>query len=130
MKWIVVLLALAAALAACATTPPPIPTEYDVVLKRPKPGSEEARRQECAWIDTSVARQRKLADYVTATSTYPASALAYQDETQRNLAVLQSRSQQIGCQVAAANTPFEQCFQRCSQLTGRTKEQCFDACNK
>jgi len=103
------------ALAACST--PRTPTDYDVVLKRPRPANEEARRQECSWIATSIAREKKLVEYVTATSTYPTTAVAYQDATQRNTAVLQTRSQQIGCQAAAANAE-------------RTKEQCFDACNK
>lgn len=126
MKWIVFSLALA----ACSSTPPRTPTEYDVVLKRPRPTNDEARRQECSWIDTSMAREKKLANYVTATSTYPTTALAHQDASQRNLAVLQSRSQAIGCQVATTSAPFDQCFQRCTQYTERGKEQCFDACNK
>ena len=120
--------ALSAALAACST--PRVPTEYDVVLKRPRPATEDARRDECSWIETSMAREKKLVTYVTATSTYPATALAYQDASQRNLSVLRSRSQQIGCQAAAASAPFDQCFARCTQLTERTKEQCFDSCNK
>ena len=119
---------LALILVACST--PRQPTEYDVVLKRPKPATEEARRQECSWIETSLAREKKLANYVTATSTYPTTALAWQDSTQRNMAVLGSRSQAIGCQAASASAPFDQCFSRCTQYTERTKEQCFDACNK
>jgi hypothetical protein len=86
---------LAAALAACSTPPPP--SAYDVVLKRPRPSTEDARREECSWIETSMTREKKLVGYVTATSTYPTTALAYQDGAQRNLAVLRSRSQQIGC---------------------------------
>jgi hypothetical protein len=125
MKWI----ALCLALAACSSAPH-TPTDYDVLAKRPKPANDEARRQECSWIDTSLSREKKLADYVTATSIYPAAALAWQDATQRNSAVLQSRWQQIGCQSAAAAVPFEQCFQRCTQFTERGKEQCFDSCNK
>lgn len=121
-------LALLVLLAACST--PPTPSEYDVVLKRSKPATDEARQMECAWIDTSLARQKQLASYVTATSTYPATALAYQDAAQRNLAVLGSRSRDIGCQATAAAAPFEQCFARCTQYTERTKDQCFDACNK
>ena len=127
MKWIVLFLALA----ACSSTPPPMPTEYDVVLKRAKPTNDEARRQECSWIDTSHrAREeaRRLRDrdlHVPGQWRSPTRTPA-----QRNLAVLQSRSQQIGCQVAAASAPFDQCFQRCTQFTERTKEQCFDACNK
>ncbi len=129
MKWIVLCISFTAALAACSSTPH-TPTDYDVLAKRPKPVNEDARRQECGWIDTSLSREKKLAEYVTATSIYPAVAVAWQDSTQRNAAVLQTRWQQIGCQTATAALPFHQCFQRCSQFTERSKEQCFDACNK
>jgi len=122
-------LCLALTLSACSSAPR-VPSDYDVVLKRPRPTTDEARRQECSWIDTSLSREKKLADYVTATSTYPATALAWQDASQRNMAVLQSRSSQIGCQALASNAPFEQCFSRCTTYTERSKEQCFDACNK
>src|SRR3954470_16363071 len=103
------------------------PTEYDVITKRPKPTNDEARRQECAWIDTSLQRQKVLASYVAATSTYPELALAHQDAAQRNMAVLQSRAQTISCQ--AGGLGFDECFARCTQYTQRSKEQCFDACN-
>jgi len=129
MKHMLAVSFIALALVGCASEKP-IPTEYDVVLHRPKPATPEAQRQECSWIATSVDRQKSLANYVTATSTYPATALAYQDATQRNTAVLQSRAQQINCNAASAGEPFEQCFARCTQYTSRTKEQCFDACNK
>ncbi len=33
-------------------------------------------------------------------------------------------------QAAPATESFDQCFSRCRQYTDRTKEQCFDACNK
>ncbi|MBV9361613.1 MAG: hypothetical protein JO292_09485 [Betaproteobacteria bacterium] len=121
---------IAVAMTACSSPPPRIPTEYDVVLTRPKPTTPEAQRQECSWIETSLERQKSLANYVTATSTYPAVALAYQDTTQRNMAVLNSRSQAISCQVAAGAQSFDQCFARCTQYTSRSKEQCFDACNR
>jgi hypothetical protein len=104
------------------------PSEYDVVLKRAKPATEEARRQECSWIETSIGRQKSLATYVAATSTYPATALAHQDAALRNMAVLQSRAQTISCQAGSGN--FDECFSRCKTYTERTKEQCFDACNK
>ena len=129
MKWMT-LTFLAVAIAGCSSTPPRIPTEYDVVLARPKPTTPEAQRQECAWIETSLDRQKSLANYVTATSTYPAVALAYQDTTQRNMAVLNSRAQAISCQMAGGAQSFDQCFARCTQYTSRTKEQCFDSCNR
>ena len=99
-------------------------------MKRPKPANAEAQQQECAWLETSVQRQKSLATYVAATSTYPTMAVAYQDEAQRNLAVLHARSQAIACQAAAPSRSFDQCFARCTQYTGRTKDQCFDSCNK
>lgn len=126
MKRMAVVLTLT--MMGCST--PPQPSEYDLVMKRPKPATGEAQQQECSWIATSLERQKSLAGYVAATSTYPAMAVAYQDATQRNMAVLHSRAQQISCQAAAANAPFDQCFARCTQVTSRTKDQCFDACNK
>jgi hypothetical protein len=33
-------------------------------------------------------------------------------------------------QAAPTTNSFDQCFSRCKQYTDRTKEQCFDACNK
>jgi len=114
-------------LAICACSTPRPPSEYDVVMKRPKPANEDARRQECSWIATSLERQKTLASYVAATSTYPEIALAHQDAAQRNMAVLQSRAQAINCQ--AGGLGFDECFARCTQYTQRSKEQCFDACN-
>jgi hypothetical protein len=115
-------------LALCACAPAKrAPSEYDVVMKRPKPANEDARRQECSWIATSLERQKTLASYVAATSTYPEMALAHQDAAQRNMAVLQSRAQAINCQ--AGGLAFDECFARCTQYTQRSKEQCFDACN-
>src|SRR3954463_3699539 len=104
MKPINAVSCLVLALGACSSPPPRIPTEYDVVLVRPKPTTPEAQKQECSWLETSLERQKSLVNYVTATSTYPATALAYQDATQRNMAVLQSRSQAISCQAAVAAT--------------------------
>ena len=115
------------ALCACGSAPR-APSEYDVVMKRPKPANEDARRQECSWIATSLERQKTLASYVAATSTYPEIALAHQDAAQRNMAVLQSRAQALNCQTAVSS--FDECFARCTQYTSRSKEQCFDACNK
>lgn len=106
------------------------PSEYDMVLKRAKPATQEALNDECSWINTSLERQRSLAKYVATTSSYPATAMAHQDAAQRNMAVLQSRAQQIGCQPASAGMSFDACFARCREHTQRSGEQCFDACNK
>lgn len=129
MRRMLVVSSIALAFIGCASEKR-IPTEYDLVLTRPKPATPDAQQQECAWIETSLQRQKSLASYVAATSTYPTTAVAYQDATQRNMAVLNSRAQQINCQAPAAGAPFDQCFARCTQYTSRTKEQCFDSCNR
>jgi hypothetical protein len=116
-------------LALCGCASKQEPSEYDMVLKRAKPATQEALRDECAWIDTSIERQRSLARYVAQTSSYPATALAHQDAAQRNMAVLQSRAQQIGCAAGSGNS-FDACFTRCRERTQRSSDQCFDACNK
>lgn len=117
-------------LALCGCASKPEPSEYDVVLKRAKPANQQALNDECSWINTSIERQRSLAKYVASTSTYPATALAHQDAAQRNVTVLQSRAQQIGCQPAASGMSFDACFTRCREHTQRSSDQCFDACNK
>ena len=116
------------ALSGCASKQEP--SEYDAVLKRPKPANQQALGDECSWINTSIERQRSLAKYVASTSTYPATALAQQDAAQRNMTVLQSRAQQIGCQPATSGMSFDACFARCREHTQRSSDQCFDACNK
>jgi hypothetical protein len=128
------------ALTLCACASKPQPSDYDVVLARPKPSTDEARRQECSWIETALARQKSLASYAAASAISPTTAIAHQDSAQRNMAVLESRAQTLNCRPAFANAPvttsaqprisFDECFSRCKQYTGRTSEQCFDACNK
>jgi hypothetical protein len=121
------------ALSACASKPP---SDYDVVLKRPRPPTDEARRMECTWIETTLARERGLASYATENAISPMTAIAHQDAAQRNVAVLEGRAKRLACgapaaaKAAAATGPFDQCFSRCKQYTGRNNDQCFDTCNK
>ena len=72
-------------LGGCAHKPP-VPSDYDVVLKQPKPSTDEARRQECTWIQTQLARQKQLATYVSTTASFPELALQHQAAAQRNMA--------------------------------------------
>lgn len=107
----------------------------DSVLKRPMPLTDEARKQECTWIRSEVARQQGLAGVGASIATSPLMAALYQAAARRNIAALESRAANIQCSAAFSNAPvtnsqqnFEQCFARCQQYTNRTKEQCFDAC--
>lgn len=107
----------------------------DSVLNRPMPPTDEARKQECAWIRSEMARQQGLAGVGTSIATSSLMAAAYQAAARRNIAALESRAAIIQCSAAFSNAPvtnsepnFEQCFSRCQEYTNRTKEQCFDAC--
>jgi hypothetical protein len=111
----------------------------DAVLNRPMPADDDARRQECTWIRSEMARQRGLAGVGATMATTPFMAAAYQAVAQRNVAALESRAANIQCTAAFSNAPvaapttgpsFDQCFARCKQYTDRSKDQCFDACNK
>jgi hypothetical protein len=136
MKPIAAMFCMVLGLGACAHPKPP-PSDYDVVLKQPKPMTDEARRQECSWIQTQLARQKTLATYVATTASFPELALQHQAATQRNMAVLESRAASINCAAALPSVPatagglsFDACFARCKQYTERSNEQCFDACNR
>jgi hypothetical protein len=108
----------------------------DTVLSRPMPASDGERIQECTWIRSEIARQQGLAGVGSSIATTPLMAAAYQAAVQQNVAALESRAASIQCTAAFSSAPapssqsFDQCFARCQQLTKRTKEQCFDVCNK
>jgi hypothetical protein len=109
----------------------------DSVLNRPMPANEGQRIQECNWIRSEIARQQGLAGYGASIATSLQMAALYQAVAQRNIAALQSRAANIQCTASFSNAPavssklnFDQCFSRCQQYTSRTKEECFDTCNK
>jgi hypothetical protein len=104
------------------------------------PPDDEARMRECTWIRSEIARQQGLAGVGATMATSPLMVAAYQAMAQRNIAALESRASNVQCTAAFSNAPatapatirqsFDQCFARCQQYTDRTKDQCFDACNK
>lgn len=111
----------------------------DAVLNRPMPPDGDARMRECAWIRSEIARQQGLAGVGATMATTPLMAAAYQAVAQRKIAALEFKSlqhsmhggvHQRACRRYAGGQSFDQCFARCQQYTDRTKDQCFDACNK
>lgn len=111
----------------------------DAVLNRPMPADDDARMRECTWIRSEIARQQGLAGVGATMATTPLMAAAYQAMAQRNIAALEARAANVQCTASFSNAPvavpatrpsFDQCFARCQQYTDRTKDQCFDACNK
>ena len=103
------------------------------------PADDDARMRECTWIRSEIARQQGLAGVGATMATTPLMAAAYQAMAQRNIAALEARAANVQCTASFSNAPvavpvtrpsFDQCFARCQQYTDRTKDQCFDACNK
>jgi len=110
----------------------------DSVLNRPLPRDNDERIRECNWIRAEMVRQQNILALARTTLTNPLAVLQVQVVAQQNVAALESRAANIQCSAAFSsaavpNSPsssFDQCFARCQQYTDRTKEQCFDACNK
>lgn len=115
----------------------PEPDHYaENVLNRPLPTTQDERQRECAALRTEIARQQSLAQMGYAVLQDPILAAGFQGAANNHVAALESRAANIQCTAAfssAASVPtgqsFDQCFARCTQLTSRTKEQCFDSCN-
>jgi len=115
------------------------PSFAEAVLNRPMPADDDARMRECTWIRSEIARQQGLAGVGATIATSPLQAVAYQSIAQQHIAVLESRASNVRCTAAFSNAPaapvptkqsFDQCFARCLQYTDRTKDQCFDTCNR
>jgi hypothetical protein len=111
------------------------PNYAEQVLNRPLPQTDQERENECALIRSEIARQQSLAQVGGTMATTPLMALAVQASARNNIAALESRASNVECTAAFSSVPssskvFDQCFARCQQYTSRTKEQCFDACNK
>jgi hypothetical protein len=96
--------------------------------------------REYTWIRSEIARQQGLAGVGATMATTPLMAAAYQAVAQRNIAALEARAANLQCTAEFSNAPtaapvatrqsLDQCFTRCQQYTDRTRDQCFDACNK
>jgi hypothetical protein len=93
-------------------------------------------QEECGQIRAEIARQQSLAQMSGAASTTPMMAMGFQAVARKKIATLESRAADLQCTAAFSSTvaptgqSFDQCFERCQQLTTRTKEQCFDSRNK
>ena len=116
-RHIVGIILIAAALSACADQNNQ-QSYAEALQSRPMPDSVESRQQECGWIRGEMARQRSLAQVGGAMATSPMMAMAYQAAAGKNLAALETRAANIGCNAAFSSTPqqadsFDQCFARC-----------------
>jgi hypothetical protein len=122
-------------LAGCSNQPT---QDYaDSVLNRPMPTSDNQKMQECTWIRGEIARQQSIGAIAPMQASSPMMGMVFRAKAQQNVAALESRAANIQCNAAFSNAPatttptsFESCFARCKQYTERTKEQCFDSCNK
>lgn len=119
------------------------PSYAESLASRPDPTTPDARRAECDWIRSEISRQENLRQMAGSMGMAPIMVLASQTAAQNNVAALESRAADVQCNAAFSKAPepaqspipparqtFNQCFASCQQLTDRTKDQCFDSCNK
>lgn len=111
----------------------------DAILNRPLPTDDNQRIEECNWIRNEIARQEGLGSALASQQSSSLMSIAIRTKSQQNIAALDSRAANIRCNAAFSNeatepatvtTTFDQCFSKCQQYTDRSKDQCFDACNK
>ena len=111
----------------------------NAVSSRPMPAGDEQRTQECNWVRSEIARQQGLAVAGFTRETSLHMSAMNRLSAQENIVALQSRAANIQCNAAFSKVPaatyssrldFDTCMAKCKQYTERTKEQCFDACNK
>jgi len=69
----------------------------DSDLNRPIPASDEARREECAWLRGEIARQQGLTSYAGSVMTTSQQDVQIRASAQRNIAALESRAAKIQC---------------------------------
>jgi hypothetical protein len=130
-------------------------TEYEEALsQRPMPSSEQERQKECGWIRQEMTRQRNIAAYSgkleaqqAAQGNYGQGQLPSNDPKVQNMVAqmlvaqhltsLQTRAANVGCRAAfGATSPsptgmtFDQCFEKCKQLTGRSDTECIESCKR
>lgn len=124
-------LLLCGLLTSCAQSPPQ-PTFAEQVARIPPPTSDEDRQRKCAALRSEIARQQNIAMAGTV-QLQPMYAAVVQGSARNNIAILESRASDFGCSAAFGERPqqtnIEGCIAACKANTGRTPEQCFDACN-
>ncbi len=136
---IILLFVTAIFLIACASNEKTEkPSYWDLPTSSVMPNTVEEKYAECGRIRDEIARQQTKADAAN-TMFSPRFAMMVRGKARENIAELSSRAAKIRCHAAFSNTAapetkrrmeFDQCFEKCREHTSRTKEQCFDACNK
>ena len=125
-------------LQACTSREPACqgPSYAEQLASRPIPQTDVEQQSECAFIRGEIARMQSLAQGCSAFARNRMEVAICQAPARDNIAALESRAANIQCSAAFSNSQgkreasFDQCFERCQRLTDRTKEQCFDSCNK
>jgi hypothetical protein len=123
-------------LAGCATQPQG-PSYEEKLATLPLPKTDEERIKECTTIRSEIARFQNIAMAAPALGLDTLHTAMARAESNSRIAALEDRASRVGCNAAFQTAPapapgkdFDACFERCQKLTDRTKNQCFDACNK
>ena len=134
-RFLVVSFGMLVFVAGCGPQQSRGPSYTQQVIDRPNPTTDDDRARECLSIRQEMARQQGIGSYVAGSQSSPMMAAAVGVNTRQRMAALEQRAANIGCTAAfspatapSAKMGFEQCYSKCLELTGRTKEQCFDSC--
>jgi hypothetical protein len=140
-------------LVGCTTFEPAVPAPGATAYISPPiqraetpPDPETERNRQCAEIRSEIARQRGLQTVAPTMASTPQLGALFQAKAQQNIAVQESRYAELQCDVirVVPGTPvitpagaatgqqmtFDECFKKCTELTSRSKEECFDACKR
>jgi len=148
MRTLTITCLIAIALAGCAAKLP-APSASDQTPSQSLPAAQGDIERQCAEIRKETTDLYEGAEGVPAYSTTDPEALSFEEEALKKENELAARAASLQCP-ATSGTPtlaakqpaatqpvsqlvpltFDQCFERCRQLTDRSKDQCFDACKK
>lgn len=137
MAWKLGIIILMLAAHGCATTNENNNENIkDLVLNAPEPKSDEERKKECSFLRDMISRAQGVYDGCTLVARDGFQLLLCRQNARNHITLAETRAANIGCTASFSNTQaqqkvkmsFDQCFERCKQLTDRTKEQCFDSC--
>jgi len=127
-------------LGGCAAQQPGPYPDTASLLNAPPPQSREELSQQCIYLHQEILLQRTKED--TASVIIPnTTILSEQQEASRNIAALEAKSAELGCDKLANDknqpdtikelgTYIDMCMAKCKQYTNRTPEQCFDSCKQ
>lgn len=117
---------------------------YASIAAIPLPANDTERSVICGNLRQEIARQQNIAMMAPANPGGVDMRPLIIATARQHIAALEQKASDCRCNAAFSSAPapappppreapapnFDACFERCRSVTDRTKEQCFDACNR